>query len=92
MKIVSSGVQMASSHASAQHHEIEESLRFWAGERRPDFEGRGRPAVLQPVETVQISAAGRAALDGRKHIELTDVQAAWKRYAPVTKQAIGFTA
>ena len=61
MKIVSSGMQMASAHASTQHHEIQESLRMWAGERRPDFEGRGRPAAPRPVETVHISDAGRAA-------------------------------
>ncbi|MBK8525415.1 MAG: VCBS repeat-containing protein [Betaproteobacteria bacterium] len=61
MKIVSSGMQMASTHASTQHHEIQESLRMWAGERRPDFEGRGRPAAVRPVETVHISDAGRAA-------------------------------
>jgi hypothetical protein len=61
MKIVSSGMQMASTHASTQHHEIQESLRMWAGERRPDFEGRGRPAAPRPVETVHISDAGRAA-------------------------------
>ena len=61
MKIVSSGMQMASAHASTQHHEIQESLRMWVGERRPDFEGRGRPAAPRPVETVHISDAGRAA-------------------------------
>lgn len=61
MKIVSSGMQMASTHASTQHHEIQESLRMWVGERRPDFEGRGRPAAPRPVETVHISDAGRAA-------------------------------
>lgn len=61
MKIVSSGMQMASTHASTQHHEIQESLRMWVGERRPDFEGRGRPAAMRPVETVHISDAGRAA-------------------------------
>lgn len=61
MKIVSSGMQMASTHASTQHHEIQESLRMWAGERRPDFEGRGRTAAVRPVETVLISDAGRAA-------------------------------
>jgi hypothetical protein len=66
MKIVSSGMQMASTHASTQHHEIQESLRMWAGERRPDFEGRGRPAVARPVETVHISDAGRAA-QGLRH-------------------------
>jgi hypothetical protein len=52
---------MASTHASTQHHEIQESLRMWVGERRPDFEGRGRPAAPRPVETVHISDAGRAA-------------------------------
>jgi hypothetical protein len=34
---------------------------MWVGERRPDFEGRGRPAAPRPVETVHISDAGRAA-------------------------------
>lgn len=61
MKIVSSGMQMASTHASAQHHEIKESLRMWVGDRRPDFEGRGRPASRPPADTVRISDAGRAA-------------------------------
>lgn len=64
MKIISSGLQMASSHASAQHHEIKESLRMWVGDRRPDFEGRGRPQVsptVAPRPSVTISDAGRAA-------------------------------
>ncbi len=37
------------------------------------------------------NAASRAALAGRKHIELGDLQAAWMRYAPV-KKVLGFTA
>lgn len=61
MKIVSSAVQMSSSHASAQHHEVKESLRMWVGPRRPDFEGRGRPQLPPPAEAVRISDAGRAA-------------------------------
>lgn len=63
MKIVSSGMQMASSHASSQHHQIKESLRFWVGERRPDFEGRGRPQnppTVASSDRVSISEAGRA--------------------------------
>lgn len=61
MKIVSSGVQMSSFHASAQHHEVKESLRMWVAPRRPDFEGRGRPQLPSPTEAVRISDAGRAA-------------------------------
>lgn len=64
MKIVSSGMQMASTHASAQHHEIKESMRMWVGDRRPDFEGRGRPPAPRPAESVHISEAGRAAQSG----------------------------
>lgn len=64
MKIVSSGMQMASTHASTQHHEIKESLRMWVGDRRPDFEGRGRPASRPPADAVRISDAGRAAQSG----------------------------
>ena len=63
MKIVSSGMQMASSHASAQHHEVKETLRMWVGDRRPDFEGRGRPPAA-PADLVSISEAGRAAQGG----------------------------
>ena len=61
MKIVSSAVQMSSFHASAQHHEVKESLRMWVAPRRPDFEGRGRPQLPSPTEAVRISDAGRAA-------------------------------
>ncbi len=60
MKIVSAGMQMASSHASAQHHEVQESLRMWVGDRRPEVSGNGRP-TLPPAATVNISDAGRAA-------------------------------
>ena len=60
MKIVSSGMQMASSHASVRHHEVQESLRMWVGDRQPDRRDNGRSAV-PAAPTVSISEAGRAA-------------------------------
>lgn len=63
MKIANAELQMASAHASSQQHELKESLRAWIGNRRPDFEG-GQPTLAvstQPLPTVQISEAGKAA-------------------------------
>lgn len=66
MRIASAEVQMASSHASQQHHAIQESLRMWVGDRRPDFadDGQARPALQQAAERVTISDAGRTAQTG----------------------------
>lgn len=66
MKITGSEMQMASSHASFQHHEIRESLRMWVGNRRPDFAADGnsrgqRPVAAIPADPVNISTAGKAA-------------------------------
>jgi hypothetical protein len=66
MKITGSEMQMASSHASFQHHEIKESLRMWVGNQRPDFEANGNPAPPRavaaiPADPVKISTAGKAA-------------------------------
>ncbi|HSG23491.1 MAG TPA: VCBS repeat-containing protein [Azonexus sp.] len=61
MKIASANLQMASSHASLQKHEVKESLKMWVGQRRPDFAGetnRGRPPL---VDSVSLSDAGKAA-------------------------------
>lgn len=61
MKIASANLQMASSQASLQHHEVKESLKMWVGQRRPDFAGeanRGRPPL---ADSVSISDAGKAA-------------------------------
>lgn len=61
MKIASANLQMASSHASLQHHEVKESLKMWVGQRRPDFAGeadRGRPPL---ADSVSLSDAGKAA-------------------------------
>ncbi len=65
MKIVSSAIQMESSHVSQQEHDIKESLRAWVGNRRPDFEGTQRgtppsPALNLPDSApVQLSDAGK---------------------------------
>jgi hypothetical protein len=61
MKIDSSSLQMASSHASAQRHEVRESLKMWVGPQRPQFTGedsRPRPAR---TDNVSLSDAGKAA-------------------------------
>lgn len=61
MKIAGAHLDMASTHASLQRHEVKESLKIWVGQRRPDFAGeasRGRGAA---GDRVSISEAGRAA-------------------------------
>jgi len=61
MKIASANLEMASTHASLQRHEVKESLKMWVGQRRPDFAGdeaRGRGSA---GDRVSISEAGRAA-------------------------------
>lgn len=63
MKIAGSTLQLESSHARQQHHELRESLRAWVGDRRPNFEERGQPRVTaqQPAPQVQLSEAGKSA-------------------------------
>lgn len=66
MIITSSSLQLESSHSLQTHQETSESLRFWRGNRRPDFEGRGNvpeaPKALENVaKKVMISDAARAA-------------------------------
>lgn len=61
MKIANSSLQMASTHASVQQHEVRESLKMWVGAQRPQFAGeesRPRPAR---TDNVSLSAAGKAA-------------------------------
>ncbi|NTV70910.1 MAG: VCBS repeat-containing protein [Azonexaceae bacterium] len=61
MIIASSNLQMASSHASVQQHEVRESLKMWVGPQRPQFAGeesRPRPAR---TDNVSLSDAGKAA-------------------------------
>ena len=61
MKIASSALQLEASHTKSQHHEIRESLRFWAGDRRPDFDNGANAVRTQPSTTVQISDDAKAA-------------------------------
>ena len=42
MKISASSIDLASQHTASSSHSVEESLRVWRGDRRPDFEGRER--------------------------------------------------
>lgn len=55
MKIADASLQMESAHAAVSRREVRESLRAWAGPRRPDFEGRAAPSAL-----VAVSEAARA--------------------------------
>ena len=56
MKIESSTIELASQHASSSQVTVEESLRAWVGNRRPDFEGQ---ASAMQFTMATISAAGR---------------------------------
>jgi hypothetical protein len=60
MKIAESSITLQSQHASIEHKTVNESLRLWTGNTRPDFEGqaRGRP---QPAAIVNISEVARTA-------------------------------
>ncbi len=61
MKIASANLQMASSHASLQRHEVKESLKMWVGQRRPNFAGDGRTGRPPQLDAVTLSEAGKAA-------------------------------
>ena len=60
MKIASASLQMASTHAREQRHEIKESLKMWVGDRRPVFADEA-PRRTPPAELVSLSEAGKAA-------------------------------
>ena len=60
MKIASASMQMASTHAREQRHEVKESLKMWVGERRPVFADEA-PRRAPPAELVSLSEAGKAA-------------------------------
>lgn len=60
MKIDSSTVTLTSQHASVERDTVRESLRFWTGGARPDFEGQAR-GLSRASAVVSISEAARAA-------------------------------
>ncbi len=61
MKIVSSSLQMASSHASLQQHEVRERLSMWAGDLPGRREQAAPPAQDRGHDRVHLSDAGKAA-------------------------------
>jgi hypothetical protein len=63
MKITSSALHLESSHVKKQEHEVNESLRMWVGNHRPNFEGVGQVPVTpqSPAPQVQLSNAGISA-------------------------------
>jgi len=65
MKIAASDLTLQSQHAATTRYELNESLRAWVGDRRPEFEGRaggGTPkGLLSSIQTT-ISASARDAL------------------------------
>jgi hypothetical protein len=63
MKIENSNVLLNSQHSAIDKHTVNESLRMWVGEQRPNFEGRSRQQ-LNPAPaagSVRLSAEALAA-------------------------------
>lgn len=61
MKIAGANLEMASSHANLQRHEVRESLKMWVGPQRPEFAGEPARPRAAAIDTVTISDAGMAA-------------------------------
>ena len=63
MIIASSNILLASQHQAIEKHTIKESLRMWAGNPRPDFEGRQAAAqnAAPASAIVNLSPEGKAA-------------------------------
>lgn len=61
MKIESSTISLASQHASSTQSSVEESLRVWVGQQRPDFENAGNSTPLAQQTIATFSAAARQA-------------------------------
>jgi hypothetical protein len=74
MKIDSSTINLTSQHASLRQVTVEESLRAWVGQQRPNFEGNrtADPAPsIQPI-MVSISVAGQQAAVNNQTAEILD--------------------
>lgn len=66
MQIASSNIQLSSTRAYASTHQIDERLRTWVGDQRPDFEalerGADSPTLRPPArDIIEISAPARQA-------------------------------
>ncbi len=58
MKVLNSSVSMVGESSSLKSYTKEESLKFWRGNKRPDFEGQGLPAgnaLNEQLDTVELS-------------------------------------
>ena len=60
MRISDAGVTLASIHNHHEEHIEEESLRFWAGNERPDFEGDRQPAPADAPAAVIVTLSSEA--------------------------------
>lgn len=65
MQITSSSINLAAKHSLKSQRQVDESVRAWVGDRRPDFEGTGarRPggaALLSGDDMVALSEKARA--------------------------------
>ena len=61
MKIASAALQLDVSHEKQQHHEIQESIRAWRGQRTTVTSSPATPTPTPSRAYVQISDAGQAA-------------------------------
>lgn len=62
MKIESSNIGFIGQHTSVKHRVVDETLRVWVGDQRPDFEGRNGAGGLPTASQVAISDAARQAV------------------------------
>lgn len=60
MKIASSAVSMSGASSACKSYSREESLKFWVGDRRPDFEGREQPQFLTDLEQDMLDLSEQA--------------------------------
>lgn len=69
MRIESSSVTLYGESTSVEKYTKDETLKMWVGNARPSFEGEKQPgllsapAILLPVDSLQLSAEGKKALE-----------------------------
>jgi hypothetical protein len=67
MKVDSAAYSLNSSHLATRRDEVQETLRMWTGDRRPDFEAK----LGAGTSTVSLSPAARAAFAGNPRPAVT---------------------
>lgn len=80
MKIENSTIGLAGQHASSRQHKVEESLRAWVGDRRPDFGQRGDARTqdlrLPPMTGLTVATLSDAGRQAAAQAAANDAQAA----------------